>query len=137
MTLKYLVTDDAGNSGQYIPLTQGEARTLTVLLQKPDGSPFVIPEASYDEIIVKVYKGVSGSPIQKLLSTSAVTEITSEALGGLIGFRFALTAVETATIVANSSGIPVMATFSLNSVVMTELNFLEMLLVDVPVIPAS
>lgn len=134
MSPKFILFDNLENSGQYIPLTQGESRTITFLLQKADGTPMVIPTASYDEILVNIYKGVSAASIIKRLSLASVTAVISTQLGGLIGFSFSLTGAETAAITANNSGVPVKAQFSLSSVPGIEMNFAQPITVDVPVV---
>jgi hypothetical protein len=133
MTPKYLIQDDQGNSGTYVPCTQGETKNLSLYLRNRDDSPLLISE-DITEIVAKIYTGVSTSAIQKKLSTETLTKITQDSPSGCIGFEFSLSPSDTTSIVANSSGIPMLITVTLANGDVIEYNFLETLLVDVPVV---
>lgn len=133
MNPKYLIQDERGNSGQYISLTQGESKTLKVFFQNADGSPLVILP-TITEIVAKIYAGVSNPVIQKKISTTTLTKLLSTDPAGCMGVEFTLTAADTATLVANSSGLPILITITDSTGFVIEINILEGLLVDVPVV---
>lgn len=133
MSPKYLVQDNLGHSGQYIPLSQGESRTIKIFFQNDDGTPLVFT-GTISEIVAKIYTGVSSASIQKTLTAVTITKLLSTDPAGMQGIEFNLTAANTAAIVANSSGIPVLVTITDSLGAVTELNFLELLLIDVPVV---
>jgi len=132
MTPKYVIWDEYDNAGQNISLSQGEKRKIFLMFFQDSGMPRALDNA-YDEIVVKVYTGVSSSPIQKKLSLSSVTEIKDTNLG-LIGVSFTLTAVDTALITAATAGIPVKLIFSSTGTVTDEYNLPNPILVDAPTI---
>lgn len=132
MTPKYLIQDERGLSGQYISLTQGESKILKIFPQNADGSAMVLTD-TITEIVAKIYTGVSSASIQKKLSTTTLTKLLSTDPAGCLGFEFTLSAADTTSIVANSSGIPILIIITTSSGVI-EMNFQEALLVDVPVV---
>ncbi len=133
MTIKYLLQDGYGNSGTYLQVTQGETIKVKVFLLKADGTPFVYT-AVLSELAVAIYTSVSTSPIAKLLSEEDVITLDSTDPEGILGFEFELTPEETASIVANSSGVPILAILTDEDDKKLEINLLEALQVDAPVV---
>jgi hypothetical protein len=119
-----------------LPLIQGESRTISVLLFNTDGSPFLYT-GTLSELLVKVYASVSAASIQKKFSLSQVTPIYQR-LGttnqGIMGFQFALSAADTATIAANNAGLPMTAVFTDNAGDVFETDFITAFTVSVPVV---
>ena len=109
MLVKYLLTDELGNAGQFISLTQGDTKTITFFPQLPNGAPLVY-KATVATIVVKVYSQINQASIQKTLAATTVTQCTCTALGGVIGYQFVLEAADTASMAANNSGLPMSVT---------------------------
>lgn len=125
MQLAYVLKDNQGHSGQTLPLTQGETRTVTCFLFNADGTPYAW-QGTLSELVVKCYANVSAPSIQKKYSLSQVTPVTaSGGLAGIIGFQFTLAAVDTTSMTPNSTGLPMTATLTDASGNVTELDFLQ------------
>ncbi len=133
MTPKYLLQDNLGNSGTYIQMTQGESRTIKVFPLNADGTPMVFT-ATLSTIVAAIYTTVNLASIKKSLALSNLTKLISTDPAGCLGFEFTLTGADTASIVENSSGIPMLITITDSAGNVTELNFLEAFLIDVPVV---
>jgi hypothetical protein len=135
MTVNYVVTDNQGNAGQTIPLTQGESRLINLFLFNSNGTPFVIP-GTISTIVLKIFSTINGASIQKTLAGTTVAAITTAAgiKAGLMGFSFSLLAADTTSMAANNSGLPMTATVTDTSANITELDFISMFNVVPPAV---
>ena len=134
MTSAYVLKDSSGNSGQSIPLTQGESRTVTVFLQNNDGTPRVIP-GTISTAVVKIFSTINAASIQKSLAASTLTLATLAGItGGTIGFQFTLSGSDTTSMAANNSGLPMIATLTDSSGNIYEFDFVSVFSVVPPVV---
>lgn len=131
MTIKYLLQDNLGQSGQYLRLTKGETRTIKCFFQNADGTPMIFG-GTIAEIVAKIYTDVLSASISKSLTAgSTLTKLLSTDPAGCLGVEFSLTAANTNAMVENSSGLPMMITITDSLGAITELNFLEAFMIDI------
>lgn len=121
MTLTTVLQDEKGLGGKTVDVRQGEKKTIQIFFFKSNGAPYAFL-GTITEIKVRISRGASYSAIEKLLSLTGVTKITSTELAGSIGVSFALSDTETL-------GMPVNATTGLSVTVSTSSTTDE---VDVP-----
>ncbi len=134
MQVAYVVQDDKGNVGQSIPFTQGETRLVTLWLFLANGLPFVIP-GTISTAVLKIFSGVNQASIQKTLAGATVTlTAVSGSKAGTIGFQFPLTAADTASMAANNSGLPMIATLTDSGGLVYEFDFVSLFNVGVPAV---
>lgn len=135
MTVNYVATDNQWNSGQTIPLTQGESRTINVFFENANGSPFVIP-GTISAIVLKIFSTINAASIQKTLAGATVSAITLDGAikSGMIGLQFTLLAADTSSMAANNSGLPMTATITDSLGNITELDFISLFNVSLPVV---
>lgn len=111
MNLTCVIQDEKGLGGKTVDVRQGEIKTLQVFFLKANGAPYPFL-GTITEIVVKISRGAGFAALQKLLSTTTVSKITSTELAGAIGISFGLTAADTA-------GLPVSSTTGMSVSVST------------------
>jgi hypothetical protein len=108
MKLGYIIQDEDGIGGKNISVRQGENKILQFFLFKANGAPKVF--LSVDEVVLKISKGASATPLSKSLTGGGIALITSPELGGAIGFTVTLAAADTA-------GLPVSSTLNMSAAI--------------------
>ena len=99
MSFSILLRDEKNLTGKTLAFSQGDIKTIRAYLFDKDGAPY--PAASVGEVIVKISKGLQVAALQKTLGNADVTLLTG--LGGTIGFQFALSAADTASLPVSST----------------------------------
>lgn len=143
MKANYALTDDKGNSANNLvpnlplalPLTQGETKKVTVFLMKDDGSPFLIP-GTISTAVAKIFSQINQASIQKTLAATTLSLVTTtiNSVVFTTGFQFTLAAVDTQSMAANNSGLPMQCSLVDSSNNVYEFDFQSAFNVNVPAV---
>ena len=134
MTSQYVLKDNEGNSGQSLPITNGESRIVNVYLLNADGSPRIIT-GTISEVFVKIFSTINAQSIHKKLSLETVSLINiAGAVSGMIGFQFSLLTSDTTAMAANNAGRPMIATVTDSDGNVSEFDFASVFNVTPPVV---
>lgn len=131
--MSYLLFDDQGNAGKTLPVNQGETKVVTVLPLLPNGAPLVIADPQ-TTIVAKIFSQINQSAIMKTLAASTLTPVTSDELGGVIGYQFTLLPADTLNMAGNNSGLPMSITATDSGGKVTLLEIPAAFSVSVPVL---
>ena len=132
MNLDYVLKDEKNIAGQTLTIHKGELKTIKVFWFNQDGSPYVC--AGITAMVVKIFKGTGITPLSKTIVDNDITLISSDDLGGAIGFQFSITAAESAALPVSST-VGMSAKVTVSTTAVDEQDFPSAFNVTAPLVP--